>query len=133
MAVRTLSNDKPGMTLAMNIIAAQKGTMVKGDIVRIDTANNWTVTSTAAGDDLLECGIVRHVNAASSIATVEFFHFHDCIKLKVSTGGVALGSGVKMGAAAHIGSVVTDGATADEAGGHIVVSDDTTTCHVMFR
>jgi len=129
--VRSISNDKPGLTLAMNIIATAQGVIVDDDIVKISTSSNWAVNTTAASDDLVDCGIVRHVAADSKTCTVEFFHFHDCIELTNSgTHTPALGSQVCMGATAKCNQVVTSGIAGTE---NIVVNVGTSTCHVLFR
>lgn len=131
MAVRTMQNDVPGITLAMNIVATAQGVIEEGDIVKISTSSNWAVNTTAAGDDTKDCGIVRYVAADSKTCSVEFFHYHACIELANSgTNTPALGSQVKLGNTAKCDQVVTSGIAGDE---NNVVSVGTNTCHVLFR
>jgi len=114
----------------MGIELTAQGVVVKNDIVKIGTSNNWCVNTTAAHDDLLDCGIVRWVQADSKLCTVEFFHWHDCIELVNSTGTPVVGSQVYMGNAAKADKVATSGIAGVN---NLVVAVGSTTCHVLFR
>lgn len=137
MAVRSAAGGplNEGIVVTLNIPTACKGDTAKGDIVDLACAaggSDWQLGSTTAHQTLLQCGIVREVNSASTLAAVELFHYHNAIRLNTSTGGggANLGSQVYMGNTDNIHQVVTSAIAGKE---NYVAESGSADCVVLFH